>query len=553
MKRNKYLLLGSSLGALALLAVAAYKENFQREWRHIQALAVSDEGPVPVQLRQVVNPTLGISDRCVSCHVTMAPGEQNVRGSAVLAAHRPVVHDPAEFGCTVCHGGQGLATEKDDAHGDVEFWPQPMIPKQMAQAGCGTCHVPLAVPDRRLLGEADAAFERLDCLACHRVDGRGGTIRPGGGGMEGPDLTRTGLSGYDHDWYGKHLEHRADAAGGPWKSSFGEVAGKDLDLLNIYLATRIAAPTLVKAKAVFHSAGCLGCHKVGGVGGEDGPDLSRAGEKDPGLVNIEAAAGPATLANWMADHFRSPASLVVNSQMPAPAMPEEDIQLLTMYTLSLRRREIPGTYLPRDRVRASRFGEREFSADGATLFGAFCAGCHGPAGEGRHAPGIPSFPSIANPDFLRRAPDPLIIETIRRGRPGRRMPGWDKEGGLRPDEIDRLAAWLREMGGPPIPDPKPARWVSADAAAGKSLFETACSGCHGMNGQGGEGPALNNPVLLANATDTYLVETISRGRTGTRMAAFSATSPVHRTLAPTEIESIVMFLRSWEKPTGGKR
>jgi hypothetical protein len=80
-----------------------------------------------VQLRQVVNPQLGVADRCVSCHVAMAPGEQGVRG-ANMAPHPPVVHDPAEFGCTVCHGGQGQATEKADAHGDVHFWPEPMLP-----------------------------------------------------------------------------------------------------------------------------------------------------------------------------------------------------------------------------------------------------------------------------------------------------------------------------------------------------------------------------------------------------------------------------------------
>ena len=35
---------------------------------------------------------------------------------------------------------------KDDAHGDVPFWPEPLIPLQYAQAGCGTCHSHLKVP-----------------------------------------------------------------------------------------------------------------------------------------------------------------------------------------------------------------------------------------------------------------------------------------------------------------------------------------------------------------------------------------------------------------------
>ncbi|MBK7600300.1 MAG: hypothetical protein IPJ07_17990 [Acidobacteria bacterium] len=69
------------------------------------------KGAEDVHLRQVTNPGLNIWDRCVSCHVGMAPGEQGITGDRVLAAHKAVVHQPAEFGCTVCHGGQGRATK----------------------------------------------------------------------------------------------------------------------------------------------------------------------------------------------------------------------------------------------------------------------------------------------------------------------------------------------------------------------------------------------------------------------------------------------------------
>jgi mono/diheme cytochrome c family protein len=550
-KENKRLLLVSSLGALVLLLLAAYQENFEQEWRRIQRSARTDEGPIQVQLRQVVNPALGVSDRCVSCHVTMAVGEQNVTGLAVLSPHPPVVHEPAEFGCTVCHGGQGFATEKEAAHGAVEFWPEPMIPLSMSEAGCGSCHVPLGIPDRRGLREASVAFERLDCLACHRVDGRGGTLRPDGGGMEGPDLSFVGITGYDHDWYRKHLSEWEQAARGPWRDSFGEITMADLERLGTYLGLRVAAPTLVEAKAVFHSSGCLGCHKVSGVGGDDGPDLTRAGEKDPGRVDLETVPGGSTLANWFADHFRSPGARVADSEMPALGLSEDDVRLLTLYTLSLRRRDIPGSYLPRDRTRATRFGEREFAGDGATLFGAFCAGCHGSGGEGRRAAGLPAFPSIANPDFLNHAPTALITETVQRGRPGRRMPAWDRPDGLRTDEIDSVIAYLRGLADTAEPtDTRPARWLSGDGTVGRQLFETTCSGCHGMNGEGGEGPALNNPVLLAYATDTYLVETIGRGRRGTNMAAYREPSPVHPALGLSEIESVATYIRSWEAPTG---
>jgi mono/diheme cytochrome c family protein len=548
MVKNKYLLLFSSAGVLLLLLVAAAQENFLREWHQIQRSARSDEGPIAVQLRQIVNPGLRTSDRCISCHVSMGPGEEGVAGAKILVAHKPVVHDPAEYGCTVCHGGQGQATEKDDAHGDIPFWPEPMIPARFSYAGCGTCHAPLQAPNRDLFASALLAWERLDCLACHRLDGRGGTLRPDGGGMEGPDLSQVGIVGYESDWYRKHLEKSGNAAAGPWKTSFAPVNPPDRNLLAAFLATRVGAPDLVRAKAVFHSSGCLGCHKVSGVGGEEGPDLSRAGERDPGQLDFTRVPGTASLENWLAEHFRSPGAVVAGSQMPALGLAEDDIELLTLYVLSLRRRELPGSFLPKDRLRVERFGEREFSSDGATLFSAFCSGCHGSNGMGRRAPGMPAFPAIASPDFLELVSDRFLIETIRKGRPGRRMPAWGEiSGGLRPEEIEKVVSHLRRLGGVESkPDVRPRRWVTGDPTVGEQLFAASCSGCHGARGEGGEGPALNNTVLLSEATDTYLVETIGQGRRGTGMEGFRTPSPVRRALAETEIASIVAFLRSWE-------
>ncbi len=546
MNKNKWLLFGSSAGVLVLLVIAALQENVFREWRQIQSQAYSAEGPVPVQLRQVVNTSLGVADRCVSCHVAMASGEQGVAGPG-MAVHRPVVHDPAEFGCTVCHGGQGRATEKADAHGRVPFWPEPMLPPAMTEAGCGTCHATLGVPEIETFKRARLTFERLDCASCHRVDGRGGTLRPDEGGMEGPDLSRVGLAGYDTGWYEGHVKTAGEATRGPWRSAFGPVSEDDRTTLELFLRTRVGAPRLIEAKSIFHSSGCLGCHKVSGVGGDQGPELTLAGDKDPGRADFSAVPGDRTLANWFAEHVRAPAAVVVGSLMPAAPVSAAEVDALTLYTLSLRRRDIAGSYLPRDRMRVARFGEREFTSDGATLFGAFCTGCHGREGQGHRAPGLAAFPSVANPDFLAIAPDALVSETIVRGRPGTRMRAWvDGSTGLTPDDVPALVSHLRTLAGVPPPvDARPQRWVTGDRAAGERLFASTCAGCHGAKGEGADAPALNNPVLQQFATDTYFVETITRGRRGTAMAGFSEPTPARPTLSPAEIESIVTFIRTW--------
>ncbi len=558
-RASKHLLLWSSLGTLALLGWAAYAENRLQEWRvaqraYRQALPEDRRAEFAVQLRQVVVPALDVADRCVSCHVGMAAGESGLPGDPLFAAHPDVAHDPGSFGCTVCHGGQGRATSRADAHGDVSHWPGPMIPAADAFAGCGSCHTHLEVPRQDLLERGHALFERHDCLACHRVEERGGTQRPGdAGGMEGPDLSRAGAAGPLPDWHASHLrrleQELETAAGGPWQSSFAPLPPDERALVDIYLRSRVGAPGLVESKALFHSLGCRGCHPVNGVGGDDGPDLTRMGQRDPGQLDFTGVEGKHTLDGWLREHFRAPGRVVPGSQMPDLALSEEEIDRLTFYMLSLRRTEVPEAFWPADRIRAERFGQREFATDGATLYGTFCAACHGPVGEGMRYPGMPAFPAIAQPAFLAVAGDEFLRQTIAHGRPGRRMPAWaDREGGLRPEEIDAVIAHLREMSGvpPPPPDPRPRRWVQADPAAGAPLFAAHCSGCHGPAGGGGEGPALANRALQAAATDTYFYETIRRGRHGTAMPGFSSPSPSRGTLAPDEIESIVAFIRLWE-------
>jgi cbb3-type cytochrome c oxidase subunit III len=554
-RRNKILLLAASLATLAALLYAAYEENVRREWRQLQRryraeLPPAQAAAFAVQLRQIYAPDLGAADRCVSCHVGMDPGEAGIEGHALFASHPAVAHEPAQYGCVACHAGQGRATAAADAHGAVPHWPEPMIPARYAEAGCGSCHTHLAVPGLDRLARGRELFARYDCLACHAIDGRGGTLRPGGAaGVSGPDLSRAGARGPAPRWYETHLAAHQAAADGAWRTSFGPIAVAHRADIEVYLRSRVGAPALVEAKALFHSLGCRGCHKIGGVGGDDGPDLTRTGEKDPGRLDFAHVPGGRSVAAWHAAHLRAPTVVVPGSLMPELGLTEEQIDTLVLYLLSLRRTDRPEAYWPADRVRAERFDEREFSTDGATLYGTFCAACHGPRGEGMRYPGMAAFPAIGNPDFLAVASDRFLRATVEHGRPGRRMPAWgEQQGGLRPAEIDAVVAHVRSFaGGVPAPeDTFPARWVAGDAALGARLYRDACASCHGARGEGGEGPALANRVLLAHASDTYLVENVRRGRRGTSMPAFGSPSPTHRVLSDGDIEAIVSFIRTWE-------
>jgi cytochrome c oxidase cbb3-type subunit 3 len=167
-------------------------------------------------------------------------------------------------------------------------------------------------------------------------------------------------------------------------------------------------------------------------------------------------------------------------------------------------------------------------------------------------PGLVAFPAIGNPDFLAVASDRFLLATVQHGRPGRRMPAWgEAEGGLRPDEMDAVVKHVRSFGaGIAAPqESEPRRWVAGDAPAGARLYADNCASCHGPSGEAKEGPALNNRALLQHATDRYLVESIKRGRRGTSMPPFGAPGTTHRVLSDGEIEDIVTFMRTWEKPS----
>ncbi|NUN47246.1 MAG: c-type cytochrome [Candidatus Brocadiae bacterium] len=559
MNRNKHLLLWASTGTLLVLLWAAYSEHVLSEWRQAQAHVAAHLPPgteFEIQLRQIVVPALKATDRCVSCHVGMAPGETGIAGDRIYGKHPPVHHEPAEIGCTTCHAGQGRATTKAGAHGTAPHWPQPMIPLKHVQAGCGSCHSHVHVPNLAMLDRGRDLVDRYDCLSCHRIDGKGGTFRPGGaGGGEGPDLSAIGAKGIPGDWYEGHLGNRRLAEAGkppdafPWKASFGEIPERDRTVMEGYLSSRIGVPALAHGKSLFNSLGCRGCHKVNGVGGDDGPDLSRAGERDPALTNFSRVTGEHTIANWHAQHLKSPATIVPGSAMPDFGLTDAQVDSLVTYLLSLRRTDAPEALWPPDRARALRLGEREFSTDGSTLYATFCASCHGTSGEGMRFAGAQPFPAVGNRDFLAVATDDFLKQSILHGRPGRRMPAWgEKEGGLRPREIDAIVAYLRSTAGGigPEKDTKPARWAKDEPGAGAQLFAAHCATCHGKDGEGAEGVALNNTAFLKAATDTYLFESIRRGRSGTTMPSFASGSPARQALSAGEIEAIVAFLRTWE-------
>ena len=88
------------------------------------------------------------------------------------------------------------------------------------------------------------------------------------------------------------------------------------------------------------------------------------------------------------------------------------------------------------------------------------------------------------------------------------------------------------------------RPVPPSVPNGRELYGQLCAQCHGKALEGyaaDHAPSLINPTFLESVTDDYLSKSITTGRPGTSMAAYS--KQLGGPLDPAQIERIVRFIR----------
>ncbi len=131
---------------------------------------------------QVYLKTLKRVERCMNCHTgvdnpLMKDEEVPYKGhSGSYIADHPI----AKFGCTVCHDGQGRATNKKEAHAtDLDtHWDTPILPAKYLESACARCH------DKEMLQQNGAGkvakgemlFRDKGCKGCHKLGGVGGVL-----------------------------------------------------------------------------------------------------------------------------------------------------------------------------------------------------------------------------------------------------------------------------------------------------------------------------------------------------------------------------------------
>jgi cbb3-type cytochrome oxidase cytochrome c subunit len=398
--RTRLIFAVSSVVFLAVLAISPFKD-FSREWKQYKryylrfAQGRPDTKKLLADYRpdidQIWLPGMNVVDRCTTCHQGIT--QASLAGKAVpqpFRAHPPIPHNVRDWGCTVCHRGQGPATEVAEAHQSTLAWEQPILPTRFIQASCGTCHyadlpqTPQLTRGRKLLAE-------LNCQSCHRLPG---IERPV---MLGPDLTNIGTK-VSREWIYKWLKEPRtivdkdgnvtvngyEAEEEPRMPKF-RLTETELGGLSGFLSVQKAKPVVpykIDARVVaawsknpelisqgelrFRQMFCSTCHSLAVtragetklIGGEIGPELTKVGSK----VNLD----------WLIAWLRNPEGYLPHTRMPRYGWSDEDLYKVTQYiTTKLTDSDlltgVPQLGLPTEQE--IQLGHRLFLEKG-------CASCH---------------------------------------------------------------------------------------------------------------------------------------------------------------------------------
>jgi mono/diheme cytochrome c family protein len=474
-RKYRWLLLGMSLLTIGYLIAAAVRENFQGEWYHVQkeyrtileAKATDERGKAiardfRIELKQVSIPRLKVVDRCVSCHngiddprMTTVPAPHAVHPGEILEYH-PV----DRFGCTICHQGQGAATSLHDAMGVDVAWDYPLLDRNLTQASCLACHDVEKLPQQQvaLVLEGKKLYQEKSCGACHRLNGRGGTLGPAldnEGAKTKHQLILTNLAPphTTWNWHEAHFRDPGRIVPGSQMKNPGLSQQQILALTVFMLAQRLRdvpesylAPDKLEEKVrrlhpqpengeqIYHQY-CFACHDEGSYGRWD-KTFNRFIPAIRG-TSLQATASRAYLEAQVTQGRPG-------TQMPAWGKQAGGLQQAEIESLLNFLQPSNGNRPENVVSHASQILPRGDANRGAALFIAYCAGCHGIAGLHGIAP------EIGNAVFQQAASDEFIVATIRNGRKGTAMPSFQphvpRALAFSDTDLGDLLAFVRELG-----------------------------------------------------------------------------------------------------------
>jgi DMSO reductase family type II enzyme heme b subunit len=251
----------SLISALALLVFtlfAAYKE-LSPEWKRYQAeykklfienakdkAAREKAESLETGIQQIYLGRLKRVDRCTNCHM-------GVENPLMAEAKIPFKqhsgnylndHPVDRFGCTICHYGQGNATNTKEAHGRGRdtHWDYPIVPLKYIQGSCAQCHdfEMLKQNGGDMVVRGEELFREKGCKGCHKLNDIGGVL---GKALEGVGSQPIAYFQMNHvkvektvySWLKQHFDDPRKIV--PESKMLVEIKDNEADILTTYMLT----------------------------------------------------------------------------------------------------------------------------------------------------------------------------------------------------------------------------------------------------------------------------------------------------------------------------
>lgn len=495
----------ASVLLLMVLAIAPAKDHFS-EWRHYQNAYLRAIRYRPDSLtlqrhfrpgiQQIWLPEAGVVDRCETCHLGLAEASLGDVQTEPFGRHPRIPHKLTEFGCVVCHRGQGVATTVAAAHDSTLAPAEPLLPARYMEASCGQCHH-AALPGTPVLNQGRVMLARYGCLRCHTVK------LPDGSTMTATDVPPP-------------LTHIADKTTREWiyawlkdpqsystSSTMPNFLLSDADARDISAfliansvpvpgATTPAAPVKIDASAdptagqsLYGESFCASCHAMQNAAGN-----LAGGDLGPELTAIGTKVRPEWLRAWL----RDPHTYDPGTSMPHYRWTEQQLTLLIGFLESKTNPDfVANVHLDPATPEQIAHGKQLVNEYG-------CAVCHDIRGI--------SKPDNFAPDLSRIGSKPLAqlvftagmahalptylaakIQHPREFGPGLRMPQYT----FAPAQVDALTTALLSLTDRSFTMPKEWQIASAQPSsyrpaghAGQLMADLNCQACHRINGRGGD-------------------------------------------------------------------
>jgi cytochrome c1 len=493
-----------SLVLLAALAIAPAKDHFS-EWHGYQQRYLSlirDRGDAvslrrrfQPGIRQVWLPELGVVDRCTTCHEGLKEASLADVHEQPFREHPAIPHKLDEFGCVICHRGQGAATTVAEAHHSERAGEEPILPARYIESGCGQCHQN-ALTGTPHLNQGRIMLARYGCVHCHTVK------LPDGSAMTASDnppslahVADKTTREWIYSWLKDPQAYAVSATMPNYKLSDADAS--DISAFLISSSTPRAGDTAaveVKSTAspdpsagasLYGESFCASCHAVQNaagnvVGGDVGPELTRIGNK----------AKPEWLQAWL----ENPRSYDPTTLMPHYRFTPQQIAILAGFLQNKSDADYgAGVHLAPATQQQIVHGKKLVAELG-------CAACHqinGVRSPENFAPDLSRIGSrpLAQIVFLpgmQHALPNYIAAKIQQPRafgPGLKMPQFT----LTTPQTDDLTNALLALTDRSYTMPDTLRVAAVQDTnyqpaghAGKLMSDLACFSCHRVNGRGSD-------------------------------------------------------------------